>query len=175
VLASFLVQHDVSRAEFYSEIQVGSLGSCITYTVEPDKELLNAHSAHALPLSIIDKITIFLYEFDEPRFRNGMRLLWRHDENRFFVRDCKRLDVTERLDFPNATIVPQEQKAHPTELSAETQTKDDMNVMFIMESKADSYEYVVLCIAGGLCSFILVSRELCVVCCSLSISGMMSS
>jgi hypothetical protein len=123
-------------------MQVKSLSSCIKYTVEPDKELLNAPSAHSLRHSIIEKIPIFLHEFDEPRFRNGMRLLRWHDEDQFFVRACKRLDVTKRLDFPGATIGPQGQKAHPTELSAETQTKDGVNVLWIKEPKADSYEYV---------------------------------
>lgn len=155
-------------------MQVKSLSSCIKYTVEPDKELLNAPSAHSLRHSIIEKIPIFLHEFDEPRFRDGMRLLRWHDEDQFFVRACKRLDVTKRLDFPGATIGPQGQKAHPTELSAETQTKDGVNVLWIKEPKADSYEYVVLCIVGDLCSFILVSRQLCVICCSLRIKRMMS-
>jgi hypothetical protein len=156
-------------------MQVKSLSSCIKYTVEPDKELLSAPSAHALRQSIINKIPIFLHEFDEPRFRNGMRLLRWHDKNQFFVRACKRLDVTKRLDFQYATIGPQEQKAHPTELSAETQTTEDgVNVLWIKEPKADSYEYVVLCIVGDVRSFILVSRQLCVVCCSLRIKRMMS-
>jgi hypothetical protein len=125
-------------------MKVKSLSSCIKYTVDPDKELLNAQSAHALRKSIIDKIPIFLHEFDEPRFRDGMRLLRWHDENQFFVRACRKLDVTKRLDFPNAVMGSQGQKAHPTELSAETQFKDGVNVLWIKEPKADSYEYVVL-------------------------------
>lgn len=142
----FIAPQEELLEKFYSEMQVKSLSSCIKYTVEPDKELLNAPSAHSLRHSIIEKIPIFLHEFDEPRFRNGMRLLRWHDENQFFVRACKRLDVTKRLDFPGATIGPQGQKAHPTELSAETQTKDGVNVLWIKEPKADSYD-----IAAALC------------------------
>lgn len=143
----FIAPQEELLEKFYSEMQVKSLSSCIKYTVEPDKELLSAPSAQALRHSIIEKIPIFLHEFDEPRFRNGMRLLRWHDKDQFFVRACKRLDVTKRLDFPNATIGPQEQKAHPTELSAETQTTEDgVNVLWIKEPKADSYD-----IAAALC------------------------
>lgn len=142
----FIAPQEELLEKFYSEMQVKSLSSCIKYTVEPDKELLNAHTAHALRHSIIDKIPIFLHEFDEPRFRQGMRLLRWHDENQFFVRACRRLDVTKRLEFPYATTGLQGQKAHPTELSAETQPKDGVNVLWIKEPKADSYD-----IAAALC------------------------
>ncbi|KAG2107835.1 hypothetical protein BD769DRAFT_1500283 [Suillus cothurnatus] len=142
----FIAPQEELLEKFYSEMKVKSLSSCIKYTVDPDKELLNAQSAHALRKSIIDKIPIFLHEFDEPRFRDGMRLLRWHDENQFFVRACRKLDVTKRLDFPNAVMGSQGQKAHPTELSAETQFKDGVNVLWIKEPKADSYD-----IAAALC------------------------
>ncbi|KAG1813853.1 uncharacterized protein BJ212DRAFT_1364045 [Suillus subaureus] len=142
----FIAPQEELLEKFYSEMKVKSLSSCIKYTVEPDRELLSAQSARDLRKSIIDKIPIFLHEFDEPRFRERMRLLRWHDENQFFVRACRRLDVTKRLDFPNATIGPQGQKAHPTELSAETQIKDGVNVLWIKEPKADSYD-----IAAALC------------------------
>ncbi|KAG2069450.1 hypothetical protein BDR04DRAFT_1101540 [Suillus decipiens] len=142
----FIAPQEELLEKFYSEMKVKSLSSCIKYTVEPNKELLNAHSAHVLRHAIIDKIPIFLHEFDEPRFRDRMRLLRWHDENQFFVRACRRLDVTKRLDFPSATIGSQGQKAHPTELSAETQCKDGVHVLWIKEPKADSYD-----IAAALC------------------------
>ncbi|KAG2358885.1 hypothetical protein BDR07DRAFT_1416380 [Suillus spraguei] len=142
----FIAPQEELLEKFYSEMKVKSLSSCIKYTVEPNKEQLNAPSALALRHAIIQKIPIFLHEFDEPRFRDGMRLLRWHDENQFFVRACGRLDVTKRLDFPGATTGPQGQKAHPTELSAETQYRDDVHVLWIKEPNADSYD-----IAAALC------------------------
>ncbi|KAG0706644.1 hypothetical protein DFH29DRAFT_900624 [Suillus ampliporus] len=131
--------------KFYSEMHVKSLSSCIKYTVDPDKELLHAPKAEALRSSIIDKIPIFLHEFDEQRFRKGMRLLRWHDESQFFVRACRKLDVTKRLEFVHATGL-RGREAHPTELSAETQFKEGVNVLWIKEPKADSYD-----IAAALC------------------------
>ncbi|KAG2141060.1 hypothetical protein DEU56DRAFT_797030 [Suillus clintonianus] len=142
----FIAPQEELLEKFYSEMHVKSLSSCIKYTVEPEKELLNAHTAQTLRKSIIDKIPIFLHEFDEHRFRDKMRLLRWHDECQFFVRACRKLDVTKRLEFTHATTGPQGQKAHPTELSAETQTKDGVNVLWIKEPKADSYD-----IAAALC------------------------
>ncbi|KAG1798994.1 uncharacterized protein HD556DRAFT_1440065 [Suillus plorans] len=142
----FIAPQEELLEKFYSEMKVKSLSSCIKYTVEPGKELLDARSARDLLNSIIDKIPIFLHEFDEPRFRDGMRLLRWHDDNQFFVRACRKLDVTKRLDFPNATNGLQGQKAHPTELSAETQSKDGLHVLWIKEPKADSYD-----VAAALC------------------------
>ncbi|KAG1825278.1 hypothetical protein EV424DRAFT_1392999 [Suillus variegatus] len=142
----FIAPQEELLEKFYSEMKVKSLSSCIKYTVEPGKELLDARSARDLLNSIIDKIPIFLHEFDEPRFRDRMRLLRWHDEDQFFVRACRKLDVTKRLDFPNATNGLQGQKAHPTELSAETQSKDGLHVLWIKEPKADSYD-----VAAALC------------------------
>ncbi|KAG1747684.1 hypothetical protein EDB19DRAFT_1872895 [Suillus lakei] len=142
----FIAPQEELLEKFYSEMQVKSLSSCIKYTVDPDKEMLNTPNALALRKSIIEKIPIFLHEFDEPRFIKGMRVLRWHDESQFFVRACRKLDVTKRLDFAHATTGPQGQKAHPTELSAETQIKDGVNVLWIKEPKADSYD-----IAAALC------------------------
>ncbi|KAG1747682.1 hypothetical protein EDB19DRAFT_1686202, partial [Suillus lakei] len=142
----FIAPQEELLEKFYSEMQVKSLSSCIKYTVDPDKEMLNTPNALALRKSIIEKIPIFLHEFDEPRFIKGMRVLRWHDENQFSVQACRTLDVTKRLDFAHATTGPQGQKAHPTELSAETQIRNGVNVLWIKEPKADSYD-----IAAALC------------------------
>lgn len=136
------------RAEFYSEVFVKSLSSRIKYTVKPIREHppeLQSPKADKLRQSIIAKIPIFLHEFDEPRFRKGMHLLRWHDDTQFFVRVCGHLHVTKRLDFKHATEL-QGRNQYNTELSAETQLKGGTNVLWIKESKADSYEYVMLLI-----------------------------
>ncbi|KAG1724404.1 uncharacterized protein EDB91DRAFT_142460 [Suillus paluster] len=141
--------------KFYSEMGVKSLSSCIEYTVDPDGELLNAPEAETLRSSIIEKIPIFLHEFDEQRFKIGMRLLRWRDEKQFFVRACRKLDVTKRLKSSHVTGT-RGREEHPTELSAETQQLEDgVNVLWIKEQpKADSYD-----IAAALCRLLFLTYK----------------
>ncbi|KAG0706652.1 hypothetical protein DFH29DRAFT_1021055 [Suillus ampliporus] len=127
--------------KFYLEMNIKSLSSYVKYTVDPDTEL-NTQKAETFQMSIIEKIPIFLHEFDEQLFKQGMRSLQWDDDKQFFVRACQKLHVTKRLEFVHATV-PLEQKEYPTQLSAETQLKDGINVLWIMESKAGSYDIAV--------------------------------
>ena len=125
-------------------MHVKSLSACIKYTIDPKGEIQESLSTSAdnLRKSIIEKIPIFLHEFDDQRFKHGMRLLRWRDRTQFFVRACKHLRVTKRLEFVHATVLPGREQYH-TELSAETEVKDGVNVLWIKDPKPDSYEYVV--------------------------------
>jgi hypothetical protein len=130
-------------------MRVKSLSSCIKYTVNPSKEIPDTRSPNAdkLRKAITEKIPIFLHEFDEQRFKNGMRTLrWRED-TKFFVRACGHLRVTKRLDFDHAIELQHGREQYDTELSAETDEKGGVHVLWIKDSKADSYEYVLLLVA----------------------------
>jgi hypothetical protein len=129
-------------------MRVTSLSACIKYTVDPRGEIQESRSPNAdnLRQSITDKIPIFLHEFDEQRFRQGMRVLGWRDQTQFFVRACRNLRVTKRLEFEHATV-PSGREQYHTELSAETEFKDGVNVLWIKDPKPDSYEYVVLFVA----------------------------
>jgi hypothetical protein len=152
-------------------MRVKSLSACIKNTVDPRVEILSP-SADKLRQSIIEKIPIFLHEFDDQRFRHGMRLLRWRDKSQFFVRACKRLCVTKRLEFEHA-IIPPGREQHNTELSAETEVKDGVNVLWIKDPKPDSYEYVVLFMFEMHFHPFSALPRLCVACCSLRIKRTM--
>ncbi|OAX38949.1 hypothetical protein K503DRAFT_865778 [Rhizopogon vinicolor AM-OR11-026] len=142
----FIAPQEELLEKFYSEMGVKSLSSCIQYTVNPSKELQRSSNADHLRKSITEKIPIFLHEFDEQRFRKGMRVLRWDDDTQFFVRACGQLRVTKRLEFVHATGV-HGQGQYNTELTAETQRqKDREHVLWIKDPKADSYD-----IAAALC------------------------
>lgn len=128
-------------------MRVKSLSSRIKYTVNPSKEIQDTRSPNAdkLRQTITEKIPIFLHEFDEQRFKPGMRTLRWREATQFFVRACGHLRVTKRLDF--ATEHQHGREQYDTELSAETEEKSGVHVLWIKDSGADSYEYVVLLIA----------------------------
>ena len=70
-----------------------------------------------------------------------MRLLRWDDETKFCVRACAQLRVTKKLEFEHATEI-QARPHYDTDLTAETDVKNDIKVLWIKEPKADSYEYV---------------------------------
>ncbi|OJA08568.1 hypothetical protein AZE42_03362 [Rhizopogon vesiculosus] len=142
----FIAPQEELLEKFYSEMGVKSLSSCIKYTVDPNRELQQSSNAKDLRQFITEKIPIFLHEFDEQRFRKGMRALRWGDDTQFFVRACKELGVTKRLEFAHATGV-QGQGQYNTELTAETQQQKDREyVLWIKAPKADSYD-----VAAALC------------------------
>jgi len=128
---------------------VKSLSSCIDYTVKPSKDIppSEAPKTEKIRQSIIDKIPIFLHEFDEQRFKQGMYLLPWHDQGKFSVRGCGKLCVTKELKFEHA-VGFQDRPRYDSELTAETELRDGgKHVLWVKEADFNSYEYVALILA----------------------------
>ncbi|KAJ8580861.1 hypothetical protein M405DRAFT_938557 [Rhizopogon salebrosus TDB-379] len=151
----FIAPQEELLEKFYSEMSVQPLSACIKYTVDPRAEIQvsQSQSADNLRKSIIEKIPIFLHEFDDQRFRHEMRLLRWRDRTQFFVRACKHLRVTKRLVFQHATVPPGRER-YDTELSAETEFKDGVNVLWIKDHNPDSYD-----VASALCRLLFATYK----------------
>jgi hypothetical protein len=87
--------------------------------------------------AIVEKLPIFLHEFDEQRLKNpSLHLSWEQQSPRFLVKGCKDLNVEKRLN-PNYCAV---HKPHKDDrVSAEITTDADSSVvtLWLKEAKQD--------------------------------------
>jgi hypothetical protein len=88
--------------ELYESAGAGHLSNHITCTVNPIAPIKKNDwtRCEEVRVAIVEKLPIFLHEFDKQRLKNPSLHLYWEQQSRFLVRGCKDLKVKKRLD-PN--------------------------------------------------------------------------
>lgn len=90
---------------------------------------------------ILEKLPIFLHEFDKQRLKNASMYLHWGDESRFRVRGCRDLKVEKRLD--SSYYISPELQADNVEFNVSAEITDENSLVTLWLKKAehvDMYE-----------------------------------
>jgi hypothetical protein len=88
--------------------------------------------------AIVEKLPIFLHEFDEQRLKNpSLHLSWEQQSPRFLVKCCRDLSVKKMLD-PNYCVTHEPRK--DDHVSAEITTDANSSVVTLWLKKAEQVD-----------------------------------
>lgn len=132
----WLAPQDELLEKLYESVGSGYLSAHIKYNVKPSNEQPRWTRCEEVRTAILEKLPIFMHEFDEQRLKQGsVHRKW-DDKSRFIVKGCGDLKVDKRLDS-NYRISPEHQReSYEFHVSAEITTEDSGRVVLWLK-KAD--------------------------------------
>ncbi|KAJ8583084.1 hypothetical protein M405DRAFT_937426 [Rhizopogon salebrosus TDB-379] len=131
--------------EFYESVGAGYLSNHTKYTVKPRELNKKTDWARCSDVreAIVEKLPIFLHEFDKQRLKNHSLHLYWDQQSRFLVRGCRDLSVEKRLD-PNYCVTHERREDNFEFLvSAESTTDADSSVTLWLK-KAEHIDIIVV-------------------------------
>ncbi|KAG2144729.1 uncharacterized protein EDB93DRAFT_533364 [Suillus bovinus] len=94
----WLAPQDELLEKLYESVGSGYLSAHIKYNVKPTSEQHKWPPCEEVRKAILEKLPIFMHEFDEQRLKQGaVHRKW-DDKSRFVVKGCKDLTVDKRLE-----------------------------------------------------------------------------
>lgn len=129
-------------AELYESVGSGYLSAHIKYNVKPDSEQPRWTRCEEVRKAILEKLPIFMHEFDEQRLKQGsVHRKW-DDKSRFLVKGCKDLKVDKRLESNYCISTERQRESNEFYVSAEITTEESGRVVLWLKKTdhLDMYE-----------------------------------
>jgi hypothetical protein len=129
-------------AELYESVGSGYLSAHIKYTVKPISEQPRWTRCEEVRTAILEKLPIFMHEFDEQRLKQGaVHRKW-DEKSRFIVKGCGDLKVDKRLDSDYRIAPERQRESYEFHVSAEITTEENGRVVLWLKKaeRLDMYE-----------------------------------
>ncbi|KAG1718293.1 hypothetical protein EDB19DRAFT_952071 [Suillus lakei] len=152
----WLAPQDELLEKFYESLGSGYLSAHITCDTKPISEQPNWARCEEVRKAILEKLPIFMHEFDEQRLKQGaVHRKW-DDKSRFLVKGCKDLKVDKRLNSNFCISVERQRESHELYVSAETTTEENGRVILWLKQTEhlDMYD-----IAVALCRLLFKTHK----------------
>ncbi|KAG1730664.1 uncharacterized protein EDB91DRAFT_1059251, partial [Suillus paluster] len=141
----WLAPQDELLEKLYEQVGSAYLSNHIKYNVKPINEQAKWPRCEEVRRAILEKLPIFMHEFDAQRLKHGtMHLKWDH-KSTFVVRGCKDLKVDKRLDSKYRVSVEPHRESNEYFVSAEITTEKNAPVTLWLKKAelVDMYDVAV--------------------------------
>lgn len=140
-LSYFFCEHGPANqvAELYESVGSGYLSAHIKYNVKPSNEQPRWARCEEVRTAILEKLPIFMHEFDEQRLKQGSAHRKWDEKARFIVKGCGDLKVDKRLDSHYRISPEHQRESYEFHVSAEITTEDSGRVVLWLK-KTDSLD-----------------------------------
>ncbi|KAG1871608.1 hypothetical protein F4604DRAFT_1768978 [Suillus subluteus] len=141
----WLAPQDELLEKLYESVGSGYLSAHIKYNVKPTSEQPKWTRCEEVRRAILEKLPIFMHEFDEQRLKQGsVHRKW-DDKTRFLVKGCKDLKVDKRLDSNYRISAERQRESNEFYVSAEITTEENGRVVLWLKKTEhlDMYDVAV--------------------------------
>ncbi|KAG1902642.1 uncharacterized protein F5891DRAFT_1022595 [Suillus fuscotomentosus] len=141
----WLAPQDELLEKLYESVGSGYLSAHIKYNVKPDSEQHRWTRCEEVRKAILEKLPIFMHEFDEQRLKQGsVHRKW-DDKSRFLVKGCKDLKVDKRLESNYCISTERQRESNEFYVSAEITTEESGRVVLWLKKTdhLDMYDVAV--------------------------------
>lgn len=141
----WLAPQDELLEKLYESVGSGYLSAHIKYNVKPDSEQTKWTRCEEVRKAILEKLPIFLHEFDEQRLKQASAHRKWDDKSRFVVKGCRDLKVDKRLDSNYRIVAECQRESHEFIVSAEITTEENGRVVLWLKKteSLDMYDVAV--------------------------------
>ncbi|KAG2141054.1 hypothetical protein DEU56DRAFT_797004 [Suillus clintonianus] len=141
----WLAPQDELLEKLYESVGSGYLSAHIKYNVKPVSEQPKWPRCEEVRKAILEKLPIFMHEFDEQRLKKGaVHRKW-NDTSLFLVKGCKELTVDKRLESGYRISAERQKESTEFHVSAEITTEESGRVVLWLKKteNLDMYDVAV--------------------------------
>ncbi|KAG0706642.1 hypothetical protein DFH29DRAFT_900607 [Suillus ampliporus] len=152
----WLAPQDELLEKLYEQVGSAYLSSHINYNVKPENEQPKWPRCDEVRKAILEKLPIFMHEFDAQRLKQGpIHLKW-EDKSRFVVKGCKDLKVDKRLDSKYRIAAERHIESNEFQVTAEITAEEHGRVVLWLKraEHIDMYD-----IAVALCRLLFKTHK----------------
>ncbi|KAG2107834.1 hypothetical protein BD769DRAFT_1500263 [Suillus cothurnatus] len=121
----WLAPQDELLEKLYESVGSGYLSAHIKYNVKPMNEQPKWTRCEEVRKAILEKLPIFMHEFDEQRLKQGsVHRKW-DDKSRFLVKGCRDLKVDKKLESNYRISAERQRESNEFFVSAEITTEEN--------------------------------------------------
>lgn len=141
----WLAPQDELLEKLYESVGSGYLSAHIKYNVKPSNEQPRWARCEEVRTAILEKLPIFMHEFDEQRLKQGSAHRKWDEKARFIVKGCGDLKVDKRLDSHYRISPEHQRESYEFHVSAEITTEDSGRVVLWLKKtdNLDMYDVAV--------------------------------
>jgi hypothetical protein len=141
----WLAPQDELLEKLYESVGSGYLSAHIKYNVKPSSEQPRWTRCEEVRTAILEKLPIFMHEFDAQRLKQGAAHRKWDEKSRFLVKGCKELKVDKRLESNYRISAEPQRESYEFYVSAEITTEESGRVVLWLKKteQLDMYDVAV--------------------------------